>query len=90
MGRGGTIAKEKRLRTDSDEAEHNSLARKVYTVDEALGIAARKGIEATIAEQKKLASDRKSKEEAVEGKLLSSEVRPIANKAKWDRLRPVS
>ncbi|KAL3763041.1 hypothetical protein ACHAW5_000438 [Stephanodiscus triporus] len=41
-------------------------ARKVYTVDEALGVAARKGIEATIAEEKRLAS----------------EARPVANKAK--------
>ncbi len=31
--------------------------RKVYTVDEALGVAARKGIEATIAEEKRLASE---------------------------------
>jgi hypothetical protein len=35
-------------------------ARKVYTVDEALGVAARKGIEATIAEEKRLASEGRS------------------------------
>ena len=38
--------------------------RKVYSVDEALGVAARKGIEATIAEQKRLtaATEKKGKE----------------------------
>jgi hypothetical protein len=37
--------------------EQIPMARKVYTVDEALGVAARKGIEATIAEEKRLASE---------------------------------
>jgi hypothetical protein len=62
--------------------------RKVYTVDEALGVAARKGIEATIAEQKRLtaATEKKGKEATsnnIQGKSPVKETtRPIINKEK--------
>ena len=36
--------------------------KKVYSVDEALGVAARKGIEATVAEEKRLAAEKVEKE----------------------------
>jgi hypothetical protein len=62
--------------------------RKVYTVDEALGVAARKGIEATIAEQKRLTAEteKKGKEATSNNVQEKSPVlkttRPIINKEK--------
>ncbi|KAL3816442.1 hypothetical protein ACHAXA_000092 [Cyclostephanos tholiformis] len=74
-------------------------AKKVYTVDEALGVAARKGIEATIAEEKRLASEtrlvvannkamveQKNKGEKKE-QIVDSKSCPKANEEKNDPMR---
>ena len=48
--------------------EESARTKKVYTVDEALGVAARKGIEATVAAEKRLAAEKADKEKRKEAK----------------------
>lgn len=48
--------------------EESTRTKKVYTVDEALGVAARKGIEATVAAEKRLAAEKAEKEKRKEAK----------------------
>lgn len=66
----------------SESNEQTGCVKKVYTVHEALGVAARKGIEATIAEEKRIAAEKAEKGKSKGAKQPTETDNTVSRRAK--------